>query len=120
MVFPSHIGMIKKTGHIHFHGAKEGHKMDCLKQFDKASFCVMDKGFKKDGEWAVHYQSVIVFGKIKMVNNPDKVKEMCTQLCPKFTNDQNYIDHELKYSGPSVQCFELIPDCISGKIIKES
>lgn len=52
MVFLSHIGMIKKTGHIHFHGAKEGHKMDCLKQFDKASFCVMDKGFKKDGEWA--------------------------------------------------------------------
>lgn len=52
MVFLSHIGMIKKTGHIHFHGAKEGHKMDCLKQCDKASFCVMDKGFKKDGEWA--------------------------------------------------------------------
>ena len=105
---------------IYFHGAKEGHKMDCLKQCDKASFCVMDKGFKKDGEWAVHYQSVIVFGKIKMVNDPDKVKEICTQLCLKFTNNQNYIDHELKYSGPSVQCFELIPDYISGKIIKES
>ena len=105
---------------IYFHGAKEGHKMDCLKQCDKASFCVMDKGFKKDVEWAVHYQSVIVFGKIKMVNDPDKVKEICTQLCLKFTNDQNYIDHELKYSGPSVQCFELIPDYISGKIIKES
>ena len=39
---------------------------------------------------------------------------------PKITNDQNYINHELKYSGPSVQCFELIPDYISGKIIKES
>lgn len=26
--------------------------MDCLKQCDKASFCVMDKGFKKDDEWA--------------------------------------------------------------------
>lgn len=24
--------------------------MDCLKQRDKTSFCVMDKGFKKDGE----------------------------------------------------------------------
>ena len=27
--------------------------MDCLKQCDKASFCVMDKGFKKDGEWII-------------------------------------------------------------------
>ena len=49
-----------------------------------------------------------------------KSKKYVTQLCLKFTNDQNYIDHELKYSGPSVQCFELIPDYISGKIIKES
>ena len=50
MVFLLHIGTMKKNGHIYFHGAKEGHKMDCLKQRDKASFCVMDKGFKKDGE----------------------------------------------------------------------
>ena len=54
MVFPSHIGMIKKTGHIHFHGAKEGHKMDYLKQFDKASFCVMDKSFKKIKRWFIY------------------------------------------------------------------
>ena len=66
-------------------------------------------------------QSVIVFGKIKMVNDPDKVqRNMYATLPLKFTNDQDYIDHELKYSGPSVQCFELIPDYISGKIIKES
>lgn len=50
MVFLLHIGTMKKNGHIYFHGAKEGHKMDCLKQCDKASFCVMDKGFKKDGK----------------------------------------------------------------------
>lgn len=94
--------------------------MDCLKQCDKASFCVMDKGFKKDGEWAVHYQSVIVFGKIKLVDDPNKVKEICTKLCLKFTNDQDYIDHELKYSGPSVQCFKLIPEYMTGKNIKDS
>ena len=55
-----------------------------------------------------------------MVNDPDKVKEICTQLCLKFTDDQNYIDHELKYSGPSVQCFEVMADYISWTMIKES
>ena len=54
------------------------------------------------------------------VDSPDKIKEICTQLCLKFTNDQDYIDHELKYSGPSVQCFELVPEHITGKIVKES
>ena len=29
-------------------------------------------------------------------------------------------NHELKYSGPSVQCFELVPEHITGKIVKES
>ena len=62
----------------------------------------------------------IVFGKIHTVNDSDKIKEICTQLCLKFTNDQDYIDHELKYSGPSVQCFELVPEHITGKIVKES
>ena len=80
----------------------------------------MDKGFKKDGEWAVHYQSVIVFGKIHMVNDPDKVKEICAQLCLKFTDDKEYIDHKLKYSGPNVRCLEFIPEHISGKIVEES
>lgn len=55
-----------------------------------------------------------------MVNDPDKVKEICTQLCLKFTDDQNYIDHELKYSGLSVLCLEFIPEHISGKIVEES
>ena len=41
----------EKTGHIYFHGTKEGYKMDCLKQRSQASFCVIDKGFKKDSEW---------------------------------------------------------------------
>ena len=39
--------------------------------------------------------------------------------CLKFTDDQYYIKHELKHSGSSVQCLELIPEYISGKIIKE-
>ena len=59
-VFPITHWYDANTGHIYFHGAKEGHKIDCLKQCDKASFCVMDKGFKKDGEWAIHYQITLL------------------------------------------------------------
>ncbi|MBR5400392.1 MAG: pyridoxamine 5'-phosphate oxidase family protein [Treponema sp.] len=47
---------------IYFHCAKEGHKIDAIKNYDKASFCVYDSGYRKEGEWALNINSVIVFG----------------------------------------------------------
>ena len=53
-------------GKIYFHGAKEGHKLDAIAKCDKVSFCVMDQGFKKDGDWALNITSVVVFGRARM------------------------------------------------------
>ncbi|MCI7109471.1 MAG: pyridoxamine 5'-phosphate oxidase family protein, partial [Spirochaetia bacterium] len=39
---------------IYFHCAKEGHKIDAIKNYEKASFCVYDSGYRKDGEWALN------------------------------------------------------------------
>jgi len=33
---------------IYFHCAKEGHKIDAIKNYDKASFCVYDSGFREE------------------------------------------------------------------------
>ena len=109
-----------ENGNIYFHGAKEGHKIDALKNCDKVSFCVMDKGYKKDNEWALNIKSVIVFGKIQFVKDPSLTTKICTEMCKKFTDDKNYIEHEIKYSGPSVLCLELVPEHISGKLVNES
>ena len=40
----------EETGHLFFHGGKIGHKIDALKKCDKASFCVYDSGYRKEGE----------------------------------------------------------------------
>lgn len=109
-----------ENGHIYFHGAKEGHKIDALKKCNKASFCVMDQGYKKDNEWALNINSVIVFGKIQFVEDPSLITQICSEMCRKFTDDEAYIEHELKHSGPSVLCLELIPEYISGKLVNES
>ena len=37
----------EKDGKIYFHGAKSGHKIDAIRNCDKVSFCVMDKGYRK-------------------------------------------------------------------------
>ena len=55
------------NGKIYFHGAMEGHKHDAMKKHSKVSFCVMDKGVKKEDEWWYTFKSVIVFGKIRIL-----------------------------------------------------
>lgn len=110
----------EKDGKLYFHGAKEGKKIDSILKNDKVSYVVMDEGFRKDGEWALNIKSVIIFGRIRPVTDKDKAKEICTALCRKFTDDEEYLQKELRSALPRVQCLELIPEHMTGKLVNES
>ena len=110
----------EENGRIYVHGAKEGHKIDSIKKCDKASYCVYDEGYTKPGEWALNIKSVIVFGRIRLVTDKDKEREICTRLVQKFTDDEDFLEKELKNSLARVQCLELIPEHMTGKLVNES
>ncbi|MBR5386082.1 MAG: pyridoxamine 5'-phosphate oxidase family protein [Clostridiales bacterium] len=110
----------EEDGKLYFHGAKEGHKIDAIAKCDKVSYCVMDEGFRKEGEWALNINSVIVFGRIKLVDDPDKARLIGENLCRKFTDDEEYIQHELTNALPRAQCLELIPEHMTGKLVNEA
>lgn len=110
----------EKNGKIYFHGAKEGHKIDAIKACDKVSYCVYDKGYRKDGEWALNIRSVVVFGSIRPVEHMEKVEEICRNICLKFTDDQEYIEKELTNYTSRVLCLELTPEHMTGKLVNES
>ncbi|MCR5319146.1 MAG: pyridoxamine 5'-phosphate oxidase family protein [Treponema sp.] len=110
----------ERDGKIYFHGAKEGHKIDAIKANPKASFCVMDKGFKKKGEWALNIKSVIAFGKISLITDIKKAEEICTRLVQKFTDDKEYLEKELNNALARVQCFEFTIEHMTGKLVNES
>ncbi len=110
----------EEDGKLYFHGAKEGHKIDAIASCDKVSYCVMDEGFRKEGEWALNINSVIVFGRISLVADPEKAKKICTEITRKFTDDEEYLAHELEHAFPRVQCLELTPEHMTGKLVNES
>lgn len=109
-----------EDGHIYFHGAKEGHKIDAIKNCDKVSFCVYDKGYRKEGEWALNINSVIVFGRVRLVTDIEKAKHICRNLTYKFTQDEKYIEDEIAKYADKVQCIEIIPEHMTGKLVNES
>ena len=110
----------EEDGRLYFHSGKRGHKVDAIRRNGKASFCVYDKGFREEGEWALNIRSVIVFGRIEIVGDRDTVYRISEQLSRKFTDDDAYIQSEIEKSGPATLMFALVPEHMTGKLVNES
>ena len=107
-------------GKIYFHSGKTGHKIDAMKADEKASFCIYDSGFRRDGEWALNIKSVIVFGRIEFVEDYDKAMDISRRLSRKFTDNVEYIENEIGKYGKNTLVFALVPEHITGKIVNEA
>ena len=107
-------------GRIYIHGGQAGHKIDALRRCDKVSLCVYDQGVRKEGDWALSFRSVIVFGRVEFLADHEHAMEVSRQLSYKFTRDEEYIAREIQTSGPRTLCFAIIPDHISGKRVHEA
>ena len=110
----------EEDNRLYFHCAREGHKLDAVNACDKVSYCVMDSGYRKDGEWALNINSVIVFGRMRVVSDEDKKREICVELCKKFTDDEAYLQKELDSAFSRVCCLELTVEHMTGKLVNES
>lgn len=110
----------EEDGKIYFHCGNVGHRLDALKKHDKVSFCVFDKGYRKEGEWALQVKSVIVFGRVEIINDFEKIADITTKLSHKFTQDEVYIQKEIEMHGHRTLLLQLTPEHISGKMVTES
>ena len=110
----------KENGYLYFHSGKKGHKIDAIEANNKVSFCVYDAGYRKEGEWALNISSVIVFGKMYVVEDFEESMDICKKLSLKYTPDLEYIEDEIRTYGKATLCYELRPEHITGKIVNES
>ena len=110
----------EENGKLYFHSGKVGHKVDAMAMNEKVSFCVYDSGYRKEGEWALNISSVIVFGKISVVEDFEQAMDICRCLSLKYTPDTVYIEEEIQKYGKATLCYELCPEHITGKVVNES
>ena len=106
-------------GKIYFHGAKTGHKSDAIKKHDKVSYCVIDKGVKAPDSWWYTFKSVIVFGKIKTINDEDEKIRILTHLGDKFFPTHEETVSEIDRLLEKTEVFEITINHISGKRVEE-
>lgn len=110
----------EEDGRVYFHCGKVGHRLDSIKKNDKVSFCVYNEGYRNDGEWALNIKSVIVFGRIEIIDNAEKIADISYKLSRKFTSDEAYIKKEIDQYARATLLLALTPEHICGKAIQES
>ena len=110
----------EEDGKIYFHCGKVGHRLDALKKDSKVSFCTYNEGYRNQGEWALNVKSVIVFGKIEIVDELDRIIDIMKKLSYKFTHDDEYINAEIEQHVHRTLLLVLTPEHICGKLVQES
>ncbi len=109
-----------ETGLLLFHSGKSGHKVDAFRNSDKVSYCVTDEGVRMEGDWAKTYRSVIVFGRVRYLEDFDEAMDMVRKLSLQFTRDTDYIEYEIEHFGEDTLVFAIVPEHITGKTIREA
>ena len=109
----------EENGKIYFHGAGQGHKIDAIARDPRVSFCVYEKGVPDEGGWFLYVRSVIVFGQMRIVTDPQEKLVRARRLGIKYYPDAQSVEEEIRKDGARMTCLELTIDHMTGKRVHE-
>ena len=78
------ISYVYENSKVYFHSAKAGHKIDAIRKCSKASFCVISQDEIVPEEYTTYFRSVIVFGKIRILEDKNEIRETIEKLAIKY------------------------------------
>ena len=117
--FPINFFFDKENRKIYFHGAKAGHKIEALRACDKVCFTVYGNETIKEDVWAPFVQSVVVFGRCRVIEDRAQTLILVKRLAMKYYPDERLADEEIAASGKAVRMYEIAIEHMSGKEIQE-
>ena len=104
---------------IYFHGSRVGHKVDSLKKSDKVCFTVFGPETIKAEEWAPFVQSVVVFGRCRLLGELSDTETLLKKFAMKYYPNEELVNEEIAISGKAVQMYEIEIEHFSGKEVQE-
>ena len=104
---------------IYFNGSKLGHKADSVRKDDKVCFTLYGNEQVKNETWAPYMQSVVVFGRCKLIETPEENLRLVAKFAGKYYPNETLISEEIAHSGKAVQMYEITIEHMSGKEIQE-
>ena len=88
------ISYVYNDSKIFFHSAVSGHKIDAIKNSDKASFCVIAQDHIVPKEYTTYYKSVIAFGRLRILEDASEKRAAIELLAQKYYPADTHQHHQ--------------------------
>ena len=110
------LSYVYADGAIFFHSATQGHKIDAIKLDNRCSFCVIGQDEIKPAEFTTYFRSVIVFGRIHILEDAAAKVQALRLLGRRYSpDDESGLQHEIDKSLDLVLLLRLDIEHMSGK-----
>ena len=103
-------------GKLYFHSALTGHKVDLIRQNQNASFTVIAKDEIHPERYTTYFQSAIVFGKVRVIEDEHRKREILETLGRRCnTTDPEGLSKEIKTGINRCLALEMSIERLTGK-----
>ena len=110
------ISYVYSDGKLYFHSAPDGHKVDAIKNHDKASFCVIDKDDVMPEKYTTLFRSVIVFGRIHIIEDETEKSAIARLLGNRYyPNHDEALQKEIEHGLSRMSGIRLDIEHLTGK-----
>lgn len=110
------ISYVYAEGKLFFHSALKGHKVDAIRNCDKASFCVIDKDEIHGEEYTTYFRSVIAFGRVHILEDDEKRMIAAEMLGNRYNpDDEEALRKEIAKSFNHMLVISLDIEHMTGK-----
>lgn len=109
------INYVYADGKVFFHCAKQGHKLDAIRRCGKVSLCVIAKDDLVPEELTTYFQSVILFGRARVLESEDELFRAAQVFGLKYNPDREKVDSEIRKEREALCCVEITVEHLTGK-----
>ena len=114
------ISYVYSEGKLYFHSALSGHKVDAIRNCDKASFCVIAKDDVQPEKFTTFFRSVIAFGRIHIIEDEVEKLKTARMLGNRYNpNHEEALQKELENGLPRMLMIRFDIEHLTGKEAKE-
>ena len=110
------ISYVYANGKLYFHSSLSGHKVDAIRNCDKASFCVIDKDDVQPEKYTTFFRSVIAFGRIHIIEDEHEKLEVARMLGNRYNpNQEEALQKEIENGLSRMLMIRLDIEHLTGK-----
>ena len=114
------ISYVYSEGKLYFHSALSGHKVDAIRNCDKASFCVIAKDDVQPEKFTTFFRSVIAFGRFHIIEDEVEKLKTARMLGNRYNpNHEEALQKELENGLPRMLMIRFDIEHLTGKEAKE-